>query len=284
MKIKETKAKQVLMLIMGLILSLTAIGCSDNDPKNEFTEPNSFISEFVKPDNMFMEKDNFNVKFIYNPLGASPAESHIDGCMLTDFTLIAKGDFINFKSTPKLYLATVEKFNDLNAPEILPTETWDYRPLTEAITTIHLRTYKFTDLLPDIPRDTDCSRYFDISFISYYDYIQNGYSWEGIENPGPFYKMSLEEFNKMGPKYLIDAYNITLYPSEVVAENYINTMGLQQFDLAIHVKFENKFEIDYEFSAVSADPALRLHDIVETFNNGRLGYFPSWPLLKAPKR
>lgn len=270
-----------LMAICGLLVILSITSCSDDDHKKVKT--NSMIGCFVSPAQMYYVPKDFNLFFTYNPRGATPQESHITGCQITDFNVNVKGIYINYEETPYLYYEAVKKYNDLNAPAELPADAWDYRPLTEPIKSIHLSP-DYYDLLPDLVHDEDCSRYFDISYISYYDYIQNGYSWEGIENPGPYYRMSLDEFNSTEPKHLVDARKLTFHIPQEVYKHIIGPNAQSHYSFNIKMELEKGTKINYNCNVVEYQTREELFWIVEWFNTGLMDYFPEWKQIRAPKR
>ena len=60
----------------------------------------------------------------------------------------------------------------------------------------------------------NCNSLFRIRYRSYYDYIKNGYSWQGLNQDSPWYEMDLDEFNARGGAKLIDMTKFYLIAKE----------------------------------------------------------------------
>lgn len=214
------KNKQILVALCALLMQLALTGCSD-DSNKEMPEPDvspayrSLIHEFIEPEKLFYSRTDFSMEFLY-----SDDRREITGMRLLSFKVRPTGMFVNHFNDAREFASQLKAVGDTMALA-LPQDAWDYVPLTRPITKIGIAP-KDNDQLPDAMKDQDCSRYFEISYVSYYDYIRNGYSWEGIENPGPVYRMSLEQFNKMPEKYLVDANKITFYVSPTISDNYLD--------------------------------------------------------------
>lgn len=147
------------------------------------------------------------------------------------------------RNNPHGFNSLLEKYGDTDYRGIVP-DTSTYRPHPVAITGIHFTLttsfeHTFRPFLP--PRDynkkytygSDCTSLFIIRYRTYYDYIRNGYSWEGLGTDSPWKEMDLEEFNRRGGDKLIDMTRFYLFPKEPPANGNI------YWHFAMTVTFEN---------------------------------------------
>lgn len=264
--------KQLLVLGLGILMACLS-ACSDDDPKEPQNAPRSLITEFVRPGSLFHEESAFNVQFVLNE-----ETSKIDGVKVLDFDITAPGYSIDFSTDPVFFVQQLKEIGYLNAPENLPSDCELYRPSIRPIRTISISAkHIFGDNPLQIQDTEDCSRFFGVSYVSYYDFIKNGYSWDGIANAGPIYRMALDEFNKAGDKKLVDTNGITLYlPEELqpCVRNYMYTIRIEYADGIYH---------NFECRPVSDRAWERLRSIIDKYNRGYIS-FPDWNLLKAPRR
>lgn len=226
----------------------------------------SLITEFRNPDQLMYVRTDFNVGFLYNN-----DSSRIEGCRLLDFKVRPLGTIINNESDSEEFNRLLRSFADTIAPDKLPMEAWDYRPLSKAITKIDI-VPTLTDLLPDAAMGVECNRYFDISYVSWYDFIRNGYSWEGVENPGPVYRVPLTQFNKMPEKHLVDADRLVFHLSPAVADNYTHPRILDdcfEFDVTVH--FADGKSISKRFVVVQQTLSLEIYNYISWYNRPRPG-------------
>lgn len=147
------------------------------------------------------------------------------------------------RNNPHGFNSLLEKYGDTDYRGIVP-DTSTYRPHPVAITGIHFTLttsfeHTFRPFQPS--RDynekytygSDCTSLFRIRYRTYYDYIRNGYSWEGLGTDSPWKEMDLEEFNRRGGDKLIDMTRFYLFPKEPPAHWSFN------WYFAITVTFEN---------------------------------------------
>lgn len=85
-------------------------------------------------------------------------------------------------------------------------------------------------------REIECTSLFRIRYRSYHAFICNGYSWEGLEQKGPWIEMELTEFNERGGDRLIDMSSIYLIAKEKPTTMYTYNKK-RQFQM--DVKFSN---------------------------------------------
>lgn len=148
------------------------------------------------------------------------------------------------RNNPHGFNSLLEKYGDTGYQGIVP-DTFTYRPHPVAITGIHFTLttlFQHTlitgssptrDYSKKYPYGSDCTSLFRIRYRTYYDYIRNGYSWEGLGTDSPWKEMDLEEFNRRGGDKLIDMTRFYLFPKEPPAHWDFN------WYFAITVTFEN---------------------------------------------
>lgn len=251
------------ILLAGMLL--TACDKDDNNgPKESEITPtyNSLIQGFASPAELLYVRTDFNFEFIFDE------DSRITGARILNFKVRPVGETVNHKDQEVRFNDLLESIGDTNAPSKIPEDAWDYLPLTKAIAKIGISPIG-NDQLPDAERNKDCARYFEISYTSYYDYIQNGYSWNGIQNPGPIYKMSLDEFNKMDieKKRCIDANTLTFHISPIITDNYtdISEFG-NGISYSMSIIFEDGTAITKGFNVVDHYLHYQIRNYIYNYN------------------
>lgn len=259
--------KQLIMLLAGLLIVCLSACSSDDDPQPIPEAPRSMITEFVWATSIFHEESAFNVLFVKND-----ETSTIVDMKILDFDINAVGKSIDISTNSKLFVQQLNEIGDTCAPTDLPAEALIYRPLITPIRSMNIKL-----------GERDVTQQFDIAYVSYYDFIQNGYSWDGITNQGPTYRMTLDEFNTSGNKMLVDANGITLY----MPEEFKNMVTLGKYTnslFTISIEFADESTLSFDCRPVSYNAWMRLRTIVERYNFGKLQEFPDWNLLKSPKK
>lgn len=259
--------KQLIMLMTGLMMVCLSACSSDDDPQPIPEAPRSMITEFVWPTSIFHEESAFNVLF-----EKDDKTSKIVDFKILDFDINAVGKSIDFSTDPGLFVQQLNEIGDTCAPADLPAEAWNYRPLIRPIRSMSIKV-----------DDRDVTQQFEIAYVSYYHFIKNGYSWNGITNRGPVYKMTLDEFNTSGDKMLVDANGIKLYMPEefktiVTYSHYINRL------FTIRIEYSDGSSDSFDCRPVSMLTWERLKTIVRTYNDGKVQDFPDWNTLKSPKK
>lgn len=254
------KFKTKILLLLALLLQVTMVSCSDDsdEPTPDVTLYPSLIQGFVEPGKLYYERTNFNIEYIFSENG-----DKITGVRLKDFTVFPTGSYINHKSNSVEYARLLKEAGDVDAKNI-PADAWNYLPLTKPIAKIGIAP-QGSDQLPDLARNIDCARYFEISYVSYYDYIKNGYSWEGLTNPGPVYRMSLEQFNKLPEKHLVDANKITLHISPVVTDNYLDPRNIGDLSYSVVILFADGTSISNNFAVIDSYLSIQILNYVKNY-------------------
>ena len=263
--------KMIFLISCVLVLCISACS-SDDDPKPIQDAPRSMITEFIAPQSLFHQQSDFNVEFVKNE-----KTNMIDEIRILDFTIIGQGESIDYASRPKLFVETLQEIGDTCAPENLPEEAWNYCPPIIPVSTINIFIDDANEAL-NLVENEECSKYFEISYVSYYDFIKNGYSWKGIEKPGPIYKMSIEDFNRLGDKKLVDMNNIKLHLPKELQTIEANNRYL------IELKYADGTVCKFRCEPVPFLMWDRLWNIMKDYNTGFLTEFPNWNLLKAPRK
>ena len=253
----------MLYAAVAITFVVLASGCSnDDDPVPDIRQYDSMITEFRNPDRLMYVRTDFNIEFLFNN-----DSSRIEGTRLSDFNVRPLGAIINHESDAAEFNRLLRSFSDTIAPVRLPMEAWNYRPLTKAITKIDIKP-SAVDLLPDASMGMECNRYFDISYVSWYDFIRNNYSWDGVENPGPVYRMPLTRFNEMPEKHLVDADRLVFHISPTVTDNYTHPLQLGDnfvFEMIVH--FADGQSISKQFRVVEYTLAYELYNYRSWYNH-----------------
>lgn len=165
-----------------------------------------------------------------------------------DYVLVNVGKSYTFKNNPHNFNRLLEKFGDTNCTK-LPEDISIYQPHPYAITGIDMQLVEdYSDMnhmllngLPDYnskyPVGGDCTSLFKIRYRTYYDYIKNGYSWEGLESNSPWKEMDLTEFNRRGGDKLIDMSCFYLIVKEAPQRDILG-LGMS-WTMVMKVSFEN---------------------------------------------
>ena len=265
------------LLFIGLVMSAACLTACSDDDDNPIPQapPRSMITEFVTPTSVYHEQSAFNAEFV-----ANEDSSKIVGVRCLDFDITLAGTNIDFSTDPGLFVQELEEYGDTAASADIPAAASTYRPSTKPIRTITITTPKGNE-------HEDITDLFEVSYVSYYDFIKNGYSWNGIANPGPVYRMTLAQFNAAGDKKLVDTNTITLYiPKQYQglpnAMSEVGSFVLPWFRIKTVYADGTSFTIDC--TPVNFDMWDRLLGIRDRYNDGTFPVFPEWNILKSPKR
>lgn len=267
--------RKLLMICLGL-LGVCLLSCSSDNDDPRVKAPRSLITEFVRPTSLFHAESDFNVNFVVDK-----ETSKIVDMKILDFTIIPMGSTIDVSTDPVFFVEQLREIGDVNAPENLTAECSLYRPSMKPVRSIKIYAKLVSDKYSNplnLHGEEDCSRYFGISYVSYYDFIRNGYSWKGIENPGPVYRQTLGEFNNSGAKKLVDTNGITFYfPEEIQScvRSYAYTIKIEYTDGEVQ---------NFSCRPVSDNAWSRLTTMIKRYNDGYLSELPDWNLLKSPRR
>lgn len=252
--------------IATILFATVLVSCKDDAntpaPPASVSTYKSLIQGFADPNHLFYDRTDFKFDYLFDK------NDKITGVLVKSFKIRPIGEIFQYQTNAEHFNALLKEYGDTVAPIILPEEAWDYLPSTKAISKFGIA--PTTDQLPDLKKGQDCSRYFDISFISYYDFIKNGYSWAGIENPGPEYRMSLEEFNNLDieKKRLIDINKITLHLSPEVANNYTDPIELSDnLQYSMLVILEDGGVLMESFTLVDHYLGYQLWNYIQFYNN-----------------
>ena len=263
------------LILQGLCLMMVSLcACSsDDDPKPIPEAPRSMITEFVWPTKLSHRKSDFNVNFVVDE-----ATNKIVDIRITDYNIIPLGKNYDYSNYPEFFVEKLRELGDTCAPDNLPEEAWNYLPSIIPIRSIRIYADTYDICHLHLKIGDECTKYFEISYISYYDFIKNGYSWDGIENPGPVYKMTLEEFNKIGDHKLVDTNGITLYPAYDLQD-----ADYTQFMYNIDIEYGDGTTYRFRLWPIGQEMWERLRNIMKAYNEGKIDNY-DWNLLKSPKR
>ena len=267
--------KQLIMLLTGVMMVCLSACSSDDDPQPIPEVPRSMITEFVQPTYLSHKMSDFNVHFVVDE-----ATSKIIGYKITDYNIMPLGNSIDYAGHPETFVNQLMEIGDTCAPDNLPDESWNYRPSIVPIRSLKIIADAYEDNNHlHLQRGDDCTKYFEISYVSYYDFIKNGYSWAGIENAGPVYKMTLEEFNHYGDKKLVDTNGITLYPAYELQDKQYSF-----YPFNIYIEYADGTIHSFRLRPLGVEMRERLENIIDAYNEGIISDFPDWNLLKSPKQ
>ena len=176
----------------------------------------------------------------------------IDGMNIV--ATIHEGKAYNFKNNPRHFNKLLEKYVDTHydgSKENISIDKLPYRPHPYGITRIDMRLEdKFTSRptpitknpsitwMPDYnknyPCGSKCNSLFRIRYRTFYDYIRNGYTWEGLDHKSQWKEMELTDFNSRGGDKLIDMSRFYLIVKERPDSDYSHP-----WPLAMTVTFDN---------------------------------------------
>lgn len=175
---------------------------------------------------------------------ATDFNANLDG--IAPKVKVNSGKSITFNNNPHNFNKLLEKYGDTqykgNDGDIST-----YRPHPYAITgikmqmtdefvyTINWHDMRTPDYSSKFPMGSDCTSLFKIRYRTYADYINNGYSWEGLECNSPWKEMELTEFNRRSGDKLIDMTRFYLIVKEAPQNNLYNI----PWPMVMTVNFEN---------------------------------------------
>lgn len=260
-KIPETmKKKLIIFIILSVVLSVMN-GCGDDNPNSPDVEQQKPVTALTPS---FWETYGFrakerrvsNLDTLVIPVGGVltyRTTDYVAGVPISnDMVTIREGVEYTPSGNPNWYNLFARKFNDIACP-VRDDDMMTYHPHPYAITSITMRLDRddvnrwiydqkndeFTPAYnPNYQVDKDCTSLFKIRYRSYYEYIQNSYSWEGLENDGPWYEMDLVDFNAQGGAKMVDISEFYLIAKEKpLGSIYMVFNKLRFFDMTM--TFEN---------------------------------------------
>lgn len=258
----KEKIFSALMLLASTIMLCCCSDDNDSQPVYEQKYP-SLVTEFLETYGFrtletIDENGNNSVKGTIVPvegvLSYKIYYNKKDGVNLLE--TIREGKAYNVKNNSRHFNKLLEKYGDTHFDESNRSNFIDslpYRPHPYAITRIDMQledkfTSKPTDISPYLPPHetwmpdyndnypcgSKCNSLFKIRYRTYYDYIKNGYTWEGSSAKSQWKDMELTEFNQRGGDKLIDMSRIFL-----IVKERPNIYPGQQWPLAMTITFEN---------------------------------------------
>lgn len=159
------------LILQGLCLMMVCLcACSsDDDPKPIPEAPRSMITEFVWPTKLSHKKSDFNVNFVVDE-----ATNKIVDIRITDYNIIPLGKNYDYSNYPEFFVEKLRELGDTCAPDNLPEEAWNYLPSIIPIRSIRIYADTYDICHLHLKIGDECTKYFEISYISYYDFIKNG--------------------------------------------------------------------------------------------------------------
>lgn len=252
--------KKTLASVMLLMAAAMLSCCSDDDNNSPQPEPiqkyQSLVTEFHEAygfrsldTECDMEVPAAQRKVMVPVEGviayeATDFNANLDG--IAPKVKVNSGKSITFNNNPHNFNKLLEKYGDTQYKgndEDIST----YRPHPYAITgikmqmtdefvyTINWHDMRTPDYSSKFPMGSDCTSLFKIRYRTYADYINNGYSWGGLECNSPWKEMELTEFNRRSGDKLIDMTRFYLIVKEAPQNNLYNI----PWPMVMTVNFEN---------------------------------------------
>ncbi len=268
---KEMRDMKFFIYIIGLTAVMAGlVSCSDDDNggKETLKTYDSMIFQAVEPDILYYSSEELKYEFIYND-----SHDHIDFWRINGFNLRLVGNSLSNTNNKESFNEFLKEVGDTAVGEYLPAEAWNYRPLTKPITRIEI--FADANQEPDVVKGEECSRYFEISFTSWYDYIKNGYSWDGLGTTSPTKRMSIEEFNSTPEKMLVDANSLELHISNVITDNYIDIYKdkYSVFNYEVRFHFSDGTSIKSFVNVIDLYIDSYIKDLISNFNYPKKPFF-----------
>ena len=258
-KMRDMKFFIYIISLMGTMAGL--VSCADDDKDNvELPKAyDSMIFQAIEPENLYYSSEEIKYEFIYNKNHDSIYDWRING-----FNLRLIGKALNNHDNRDSFNKFLKELGDTAVGNKLPTEAWNYIPLTKAISRIEI--FSDANQEPDIVKGEECSRYFEISFTSWYDYIKNGYSWDGLGTTSPTKRMSIEEFNNTPEKMLVDACRLEFHISPIISDKYVGHSTVNTFWYNIKFYFTDGTNISGFISVIDDDIEMFIMNLIINYN------------------
>lgn len=255
--------RNIIGYLLLLIAAVSLNSCSDDneDTPEQKKQYSSLVSEFLETYN-FKSTETLNEDLKVDLYGNVIQIVGVQSYEAIDYNAnvmgtgpkvkVTVGKTYNQENNRHNFNRLLEKYGDTHCEsQVFDGTQYPYRPHPYGITSISFTLEdKYTSEPPLItynpkdprmppynknyPLNSDCSSLFKIRYRTYYDYIKNGYSWEGLGTTSPWKEMELTEFNRRGGDNLIDMSCIYLIVKERPSYYY-----LQPWHLGMIMIFDN---------------------------------------------